>query len=40
MNIKNGFDLLIDVLFSINPQFGGGGPKAQDPFILFYLGEG
>ena len=40
MNIENGFDLLVAVLFSMSPQLGGIGPKAQDLVIYFFLGEG
>ena len=40
MNNYNGFELLIDVVFSISPQLVGLGHKAQDLVISFRLGEG
>ena len=39
MNNYNGFDILIAILFSISTQLGGIGPKSQDLFISFCLGE-
>ena len=40
MNIDNGFDLLVTVLFSICPQLGGLVPKAHYLVISFCLGKG
>ena len=40
MNNDNGFGLLIDVIFDINSQQGGLGPKVQDLVISFCLGKG
>ena len=39
MNIYNGFDLIVAVVFSMVLQLGGIGPKSQDLFISFRLGE-
>ena len=38
--IVNGFYLLITIVFALSPQLGGLGPKYQDLFIPFHLGEG
>ena len=35
MNIDNVFDLLMDVIFSMRTQLGGGGTKEQDLVIYF-----
>ena len=40
MNIDNGFDLIIAVLFVMSPQVRGLGPKHQNLVISFHLGEG
>ena len=40
MNIDNGLDLLIAVIFSMSNKLGGLGPKAQYLVIYFCLGEG
>ena len=40
MQYENGFELLIEVVFTMIPQLGGLGPKYQDLFIPFHLGEG
>ena len=40
MDYKNGFEVLISFVFSMSPQLGGLGPKAQDLVISFFLGEG
>ena len=39
MNNDNDFDLLIDVVFDMNPQIGVLGTKYQDLVISFCLGE-
>ena len=39
MNIDNGFDLIIVVLFSVSPQLGVIGPKSQYLVISFHHGE-
>ena len=38
MNIDNGFDLLVAVIFAMSTQLGGLGPKYQDLVISFCLG--
>ena len=40
MNNDNGFDILVEVIFSISPQLGGIGLKAQDLVTPFQLLEG
>ena len=40
MNKNNGFDLFIDVVFSMSPQLVLLGTKAQDLLASFRLGEG
>ena len=40
MHCGNGFEILINVVFSIIPKLGGIGPKAQELVIPFWLGEG
>ena len=40
MNIENGFDLIVAVVFSMNPQLVGIGTNAQYLVISFCLGEG
>ena len=40
MQYDNGFEPLFSFIFSIRPQIGGLGPKAQDPVISFCLCEG
>ena len=40
MNIDNGFDLLIYVVFSNSPQFGGLGTKSQEFVVSFFPGQG
>ena len=40
MNNDNIFYLLVEVVFSMSPQLGGIGPKAQEPFTSFKLTEG
>ena len=39
INNDNGFNLIIDVVFTTLTQLGVLGPKAQDPVISFRLGE-
>ena len=36
INIDNVFGLLLDVVFSMSPQLGWVGPKAQDLVISFF----
>ena len=40
MHYDNGSEIIIAVVFYMNPQLGGLGPKAQDLVIPFRLGEG
>ena len=40
MNIDNGFDLIIAIVFGLSPQLGVIGPKSQDLVIYSRLGEG
>ena len=40
MHYDNGFEILIAVVFSMSPQLGVLGPKAQDLVIPLCLGEG
>ena len=40
MNSYNGFELVIGVVFTMIPQLGGLGPRAQDLVTIFLLGEG
>ena len=37
MNIDNGFELLVTVVFTMSPQLGGLGPKSKDLVKLFRL---
>ena len=37
MNIDNGFELLVTVVFTMSPQLGGLGPKFKDLVKLFRL---
>ena len=39
MHYKNGFELLIAVIFNMIPKIGGVGTKAQDIVVPFFLGE-
>ena len=39
MNNDNGFDLIIDVLFTMSPQLGVLVPNSQDLVISFCLGK-
>ena len=40
MNIDNGFDLAVVVVFYMSPHLRGLGPKSQFLMISFRLGEG
>ena len=40
MNIDNGFDIIVAVVFDMITQLEVLGPKSQDLVILFWLGEG
>ena len=40
MHYANGFELLIEVIFTMSPQLGVLGPKYQDLVIPFRFGEG
>ena len=40
MNLDNGFDLLVAIIFSTIPQIVVLGPKDQYLVISFFLGEG